>query len=122
MKFQVYYKKPCPGSDEVRCYCCGFDPNPGLTIADVVGDPRPVFPRFVLVREVDVQSIDRVYLEMQGEVWSPNGEARELIMSLGLWHTSMSVGDVAIDENGNGWQCDYVGWIQLPANPAEVAA
>ena len=37
---------------------------------------------------------------MQGENWSPNGEARPLIAQLDLSHTSMSIGDVAVDEVG----------------------
>jgi hypothetical protein len=36
----------------------------------------------------------------QGENWSPNGEARDLILAKGLRHTSMSVGDVIEDEGG----------------------
>lgn len=35
-----------------------------------------------------------VYNRMQGESWSPNGEARDLILAKGLSHTSMSTGDV----------------------------
>lgn len=42
--------------------------------------------------------LEYVFHAMQGEVWSPNGEARELIEAKGLDHTSMSVGDVvAVD-------------------------
>ena len=37
---------------------------------------------------------DSVFGLMQGEVWSKFGEARDLIIGLGLRHTSMSVGDV----------------------------
>jgi hypothetical protein len=37
---------------------------------------------------------------MQGEVWSPNGEARGLIEAKGLLHTSMSVGDVVVGPDG----------------------
>jgi hypothetical protein len=44
--------------------------------------------------ETDV--LNRVYRSCQGEVWSPHGEARELIESKGLEHTSMSVGDVIV--------------------------
>ncbi|SHH52525.1 hypothetical protein [Ferrimonas marina] len=33
---------------------------------------------------------------MQGEMWSPQGEARELIRAKGLQHTSMSVGDIIV--------------------------
>lgn len=40
---------------------------------------------------------------MQGEIWSPNGEANELIRSKGLFHTSMSVGDCAVDETGKNF-------------------
>jgi hypothetical protein len=32
-------------------------------------------------------------------VWSPNGEAKYLITSLGLTHTSMRAGDIIIDGN-----------------------
>lgn len=115
--YSVYYKKPCPGSDIERCYCCGFDPNPELTIADVLAkEPRAGFPKFAQVKDLIVaKDIDHVFHNMQGEVWSPNGEARELIRSLGLWHTSMSVGDVVLDFDGEkGWQCDRIGWIELP--------
>jgi len=43
----------------------------------------------------DVESnLEKIFHDMQGEVWSPNGEARELIIEKGLAHTSMSVGDV----------------------------
>ncbi len=38
-------------------------------------------------------TLDQMWRELQGERWSPNGEARELIRSKGLKHTSMSVGD-----------------------------
>lgn len=37
---------------------------------------------------------DDVACLMQGENWSPNGEARDLIRSLGLCHTSFMAGDV----------------------------
>jgi hypothetical protein len=47
-------------------------------------------------------NLERIFYQMQGEMWSPNGEARELILSKGLQHTSMSVGD-AIVANGQIW-------------------
>ena len=36
------------------------------------------------------------FFRLQGENWSPNGESREWIRSLGLSHTSMSVGDLIL--------------------------
>ena len=49
---------------------------------------------------------------MQGEKWSPKGEARELIKSKGLRHTSMSVGDVMV-VNGKPLLVDSVGFVDL---------
>jgi hypothetical protein len=65
------------------------------------------------VREVEAESKDDVFCQMQGEVWSPNGEAVPLIESLGLTHTSMSVGDVVRDGDGTFWQCALLGWKKL---------
>lgn len=48
----------------------------------------------VKVGSVMAQPVESIYHTMQGEVWSPEGEARQLITKLGLQHTSMSVGDV----------------------------
>ena len=36
------------------------------------------------------------FCNLQGERWSPNGEANALIRSKGLAHTSMSVGDIVV--------------------------
>lgn len=36
------------------------------------------------------------FLNLQGERWSPNGEANSLIRSKNLAHTSMSVGDIIV--------------------------
>jgi len=72
----------------------------------------PVTHRFVC--ELDVPHRENVFAQMQGEVWSPNGEARELIASLGLHHTSMSIGDVVQHGDGVHWMCAHLGWKRLP--------
>lgn len=46
------------------------------------------------LKSVCAENIEDVFYKMQGEIWSPNGEARGLILSKGLSHTSMTVGDV----------------------------
>ncbi len=68
-----------------------------------------------LVRSAVVASdIDNLFYLMQGEIWSPNGEARPLIQKLGLSHTSMSVGDVAHDVAEDKWYvCEFMGWKEL---------
>lgn len=60
-----------------------------------------------------------VFLQMQGETWSPNGEARPLLKERHLSHTSLSIGDVIRDEAGRTWVCDRVGWRKVPGQ--EVA-
>lgn len=62
-----------------------------------------------MVEETDP---DKIWMGMQGEMWSPNGEARELISSLGLVHTSMSVGDVIVIGD-TGYQCAGHGWREF---------
>jgi len=41
-------------------------------------------------------SNEDLFSRLQGENWSPNGEANPMIGRLGLWHTSMSVGDLVL--------------------------
>ena len=60
--------------------------------------------------EVEASSLDDAWRQMQGENWSPNGEARPLLERLGLSHTSMSIGDVIRDEDGTYWECLDRGW------------
>ena len=52
----------------------------------------------ILVTTVQAQDFTTVWDKMQGENWSPNGEARTLLNNIGLLnHTSMSVGDCVYD-------------------------
>lgn len=71
----------------------------------------------VLLGKVKETNPDKLYKALQGERWSPKGEASQLILSLNLRHTSMSVGDVLkiggkyyacapsgmLHNKGNGW-------------------
>ena len=66
-----------------------------------------------LVATVEADCRGDAWLEMQGENWSPHGEARSLIERLGLSHTSMSVGDVLQDQEGEYWECLDLGWRRV---------
>jgi len=76
---------------------------------------------FVLRHPVDnkndlsVESLlEKVFHHMQGEIWSPDGEARSLVYALGIRHTSMSVGDVVRDlKTGQLWGVASMGFIKL---------
>ena len=66
--------------------------------------------------EIEAASLDDAFRRMQGESWSPQGEARELLQAMGLRHTSMSVGDVLQDQDGTCWECLEQGWRPLAAD------
>ena len=57
--------------------------------------------------------LDELWIALQGENWSPNGEARSLIQGLGLQHTSMSVGDCFKLSNGAVWIVTTEGFQEL---------
>lgn len=56
---------------------------------------------YVFLGNIAADSLDDVFVKMQGENWSPNGEATPLIAAFGLKHTSMSVGDVIHDSEAD---------------------
>ena len=62
------------------------------------------------VCEIEADSLDHAWCQMQAERWSPNGEARPLLERLSLSHTSMSVDDVIRDQDGTHWECLDLGW------------
>jgi hypothetical protein len=60
------------------------------------------------------EGLEELYMKMQGDGWSPEGEARGLIEHLGLCYTSMSIGDVVFDCEDRCWyQCMMHGWEKL---------
>jgi hypothetical protein len=105
-KFAVWYMKPSWFREGI-CYA-----KP---------DPLDLDKTHILLKEVEVDSgrsvehqLEKLWVGMQGEVWSPNGEARPLIRSKGLQHTSMSVGDVAVEvTTGNVWLVASMGFESL---------
>lgn len=65
-----------------------------------------------LLGNIDCSDLDTIYRIMQGEAWSPNGEACDLLKSLGIDHTSMSVGDV-IQIGDDYHLVDFIGFTLL---------
>lgn len=55
------------------------------------------------------EDLEDVYSKMQGENWSPNGEAKGLIENLKLSHTSMNIGDIIYSHNEDKHY--WVSWI-----------
>ena len=57
--------------------------------------------------------LDELWIALQGENWSPFGEANNLIRSLELQHTSMSVGDCFKLPNDEVWQVASAGFEKI---------
>ena len=87
MKYQIWYMKP-------EYFGNGIS-------GQRLPDAKNLSATHVHLKDIEADGIEKAWHAMQGENWSPNGEARELIKSKGLQHTSMSVGDVIIDDVGN---------------------
>jgi hypothetical protein len=103
-KFQIWYMKP----DFFRDGICGIRLPNHKNLSDT----------HVMLKMLELDGgLDAVFREMQGEVWSPNGEARELIKSKGLQHTSMSVGDVIVDDVGNAHVVLTFGFKAIGGSP-----
>jgi len=99
-RYQVYYAR-CPAY-----HPSGQLGTPPLTVSDLQYS-------HVLLAAVEADCRSDAWLKMQGENWSPHGEARPLIERLGPTHTSMSVGDVLCDEEGEYWECLDLRWRRI---------
>lgn len=81
--------------------------------------PNNLDETHAFVREIEAPDLGDVYQQMQADNWSPSGEARHIINRLGLYHTSLSMGDIAENEDGQKWILLLDGWIKLEEAYAE---
>lgn len=75
---------------------------------------------WVLLGTVAGTDPEALWMALQGESWSPRGEARALLRRKGLAHTSMHVGDIVV-VGGRGHMVDGIGFVRLPTSAAEQA-
>lgn len=79
-------------------------------------DPAALDKTHIHLLDADADGLEPLFAAMQGEKWSPNGEGRLLIELRGLQHTSMSVGDIAVDKaTGKVFIVDHIGFTELEA-------
>jgi hypothetical protein len=98
MKYQVWYMKPS-------------------FFRGIVGnspDPNDLSATHVHLKDIEADSRDEALDRMQGDIWLPHGEALDLIQSKGLQHTSMTIGDVLVDEADAVYQVTAIGFNRLP--------
>lgn len=106
MTYDVFYMKP----DYFRDGIMGYK---WVEKRGCVPKPVALGDTHIYLTQKEARDLEDLFFQMQGEQWSPNGEARDLIKSRGLAHTSMSVGDIAVDIDGKCWMVDMVGFKVL---------
>ncbi len=74
--------------------------------------PATLSQTHVCIGMVKETYLEAVFRMMQGENWSPNGEARNYIRARGLGHTSMSVGDI-VEKGGRFFIVDGTGFVEF---------
>ena len=101
--YDIYYSK----NPEDALICVLKGELPKLTISDLKNT-------HIYLKRIKAISLEDVFMQMQEENWSPNGEARGIIKSKGLKHTSMSVGDVVREiETDTVYRCAAFGWEKI---------
>ena len=85
---EIWYMKPSVFRDFIW----------GPSALEREGTPLPtaktVKDTHILLGNISENKPEKAWQMMQGEVWSPDGQANGLIRGKGLRHTSMSVGDI----------------------------
>ena len=98
MKYQVWYMKPSFFRGIV-----GTSP-----------DPNDLSATHVHLKDIEADSREDAFDRMQEGIWSPNGEALDLIQSKELQRTSMTIGDVLVDETDAVYLVTGIGFSRLP--------
>jgi hypothetical protein len=98
--------------------------NPSFRASSTDVDLTRLSKTHVLVGTIKSKNKDEVWGMMQGDFWSPEGQANTMINNLGLRHTSMSVGDIiAIDDQmDDTYLVSGAGFIKLSHRADESKA
>jgi hypothetical protein len=79
--YSVYYMK-------AEFFCKGIMGYDWLRGKGLLPDPMDLIKTHIFLKLIEARNPEHVYFKMQGESWSPTGEAREFVASKGLRHTS----------------------------------
>jgi len=114
-----YLPSLVPGKTEVWYFRPDFarDIMMGLSwlqeqVPEAYPEPYNLARTHIMLGRVVCEDPEKLFHDLQGDFWSPNGEARNLIDNVGLNHTSISVGDILVVK-GSALFCDTAGWVNL---------
>jgi hypothetical protein len=113
------YPSLMPGKTEVWYFRPGVarDIMMGLSwlqeqVPEAYPEPYNLAKTHIMLGRVSGEDPEKLFHDLQGDFWSPDGEARGLIESVGLNHTSISVGDILVVK-GAALFCDTAGWVNI---------
>jgi hypothetical protein len=104
MKYQIWYMKPS-------------------FLRGVVGsspDLNNLSATHVHLKDIEADNQEDALSRMRAENWSPNGEALDLLQSKGLQHTTMTIGDILVDESDAIYLVTGIGFSLLPKDGGRV--
>lgn len=104
-KTEIWYMKP-------RFFRDGIAGTAWLKKRKKLPTRKALKKTHVLLGKISEQNPRRIYKMMQGDNWSPDGEAKSFILKKGVQHTSMSIGDI-IKIGGKVLIVDRVGFEEL---------
>jgi hypothetical protein len=65
------------------------------------------------LKDIAADNREDVLSRMRADIWSPKGEALDLLQSKGLAHTTMTIGDVLVDEDDAVYLVTAIGFSLL---------
>lgn len=77
-------------------------------------DPNKLAATHTHLKDIVADNQEDALSRMRAENWSPNGEALDLLQSKGLQHTTMTIGDVLVDESDAVYLVTGIGFSLLP--------
>jgi hypothetical protein len=102
MKYQVWYMKPS--------FLRGIVGN--------LPDPNNLSATHVHLKDIEANNQEDALHCMRAEIWSPNGEALDLLQSKGIQHVTMTIGDVLVDEGDAVYLVTAIGFSLLSKEAA----
>ena len=86
---EIWYASPETSRDASMGYAW-------LEKEGMLPDPDNLENTHILLGKISERDPRQIYRIMQGENWSPEGEANSFLKSNGLYHTSISIGDIIV--------------------------
>jgi hypothetical protein len=80
--------------------------------------PNNLSATHVHLKGIEANNHEDALHRMRADIWSPNGEALDLLQSKGLQHVTTTIGDVLVDEGDDVYLVTAIGFSLLPKEAA----